>query len=173
MPSLGVSDRQTFLTHAQGFKFNSRTPTPLVVTDTTGRTWPVIAGNADADERNFGLFDGDQLVARLTIQAPDPNGDCPTPYWSIGKIEVVNSHQKRGLGRRLIEQVFGMLGAPLASDLNQTPEGASIWRHLIPLHPGKIELHDGAGGIVPVAIVGGACSPDPWSFPEWRLVRLP
>ncbi len=174
MPKADGSEGSIFLGDVQVSKFAFRNPLKLTVADTTGRTWTVEEGYIDADERNYGLFDGDELIARLKIISSaiaDP--DCPTPFWSIGRIEVIDLYQGRGIASGLEEAGVTALGSPLASDLDQTLGGAGVWRRLIREAPGAIELHDANGLIGAVEYKHGSFVPDPWQFRETRLVRRP
>ncbi|HEX4739074.1 MAG TPA: hypothetical protein VH331_16095 [Allosphingosinicella sp.] len=172
VPNEGVSEGSVFLGHIQATNFASRTALPQTVSDSDGRIWALEEGLCDADERNYGLFDGSELIARLTIVSPAITAnDCPTPFWSVGRIEVADRCQRRGIASGLATAVVAAIGMPLASDLDQTPGGASVWKRLIRENPGAIELHDANGLIGSVTIKSGVYEPDPWAARATRLVR--
>ena len=174
MPEEGVAEGSVFLGWAQATYFASRNPTASTFTDSGGRAWTVEKGHADADEENYGLFDGPDLVARLCILSPaNAELSCPTQFWWIGRIEVVDRYQARGIAASLIAAVVTERGMPLASDLDQTQGGAALWRKLIRTSPRPIELHGAAGLIGSVQLLNGVYQPDPWRARATRLVLLP
>lgn len=163
-----------FLADRQAERFSNPKPTQRSITDRTGVVWQVVSGRIDANEENYGVFDGASLIAIVTLSnLPPTDDDCFTGFWSIGKIEVVNQFQRRGIGPGLLDAVFALHGQPLGSDLDQDGGGVDLWRRWIKHHPGKIELYTPDGSLGPVRERNGTYSPDPWEHRETRLVRTP
>lgn len=175
MPEVGPHRTSLiFLADPQMAYFSSPVSTGLTVTDKVSIVRPVVSGSIDAEEENYGVFDGETLIARLTLTSPPPADDnCPTPYWSVGLIEVVNRFQGQGIGPGLLDAVFGHRCQPLASDLNQDGGGADLWRRWIRDHPGKIELFGPEGSLGIVVQGRNGYAPDPWKDGRTRLVRRP
>lgn len=171
MPSRGSNEGSVFLQDKQAMKFRTPQPIQQHVTDKSGREWPLYFGSVDSEEKNYGLFDDSELIAHVTLVGPDVDSDCPTGYWIIGRIAVATAYQGKGIGPALAETVCKSHGLPLASDLNQSEGGAALWERLIRDNPGRIELHDGKGGIELVQVVDGRLKPDPWAHRDRRLVR--
>jgi len=172
MPRIGSVLGTVFPKPTQAAYFASGRVLKQTTTDAKGRAWTLVAGDADDELRNYGFFDGDDLIAFVRIASPEVTADdCPTVFWSVGKIEVLDAYQQQGIGSGLIAAVMKEHGAPLASDLDLSPAAAAMWRSHIVANPGRVELHDENGLIGIVKVLGGALHPDPWAKRETRLVR--
>ena len=174
MPQSGPYRRSLiFLEHRQASYFRTRRPIGQPFVDKLGARRDIVSGRITPEEEHYGIFEDDDLVATLALAGPASDGDCPTPFWSVGLIEVTNPFQRRGLGSGLFDGVFASRGQALASDLDQDAGGADLWRRWIGKHPGKIELHGPEGLIDIVSKSVGGFTPDPWLVRESRLVRQP
>lgn len=163
-----------FLADRQANKFPNPSATGVSVTDKEGVVREIFTGKIDSDEEHYGLFEGRNLIASLWLDSPALAGtDCPSDYWSIGMIEVVDEHQGKGLAPCLYDAVFKMHGRPLASDLDQDGGGADLWKRWVRDYPGDIELH-GPGGLLlgTVVALDGRYLPDPCAVRATRLVRV-
>lgn len=173
MPYADGDDGTVFLADHQTNYFAARTRTAMSITDKTGRTWPVEEGVFNASERHFGLFDNGVLVARITLTSPLAQDEHPSPFWCVGRIQVVDRLQQNWIAHRLVEELVVQLAVPLASDIDQTNGGRRIWETLIRRQTGKVELYDPNGLMGPVTANAGDYSPAPWQFRERRLVLNP
>ena len=164
-----------FLGDRQASKFSNPVATGTHVEDKLSVQREIYEGLTDADEQNFGLFEGGRLIASLSLVSPAmADTDCPSVFWSVGMIEVSHDHQGKGLGPGLLDAVFYSCGQPLASDLDQDGGGADLWKRWIRDHPGDIELHDPSGACLGVVTeVDGQYAPNPWATRNTRLVRMP
>ncbi|MBD2745773.1 hypothetical protein IC232_03590 [Microvirga sp. BT688] len=176
MPSSGDKEGTVYLGTPQGMYFQKqhRRPLPQTVIDNQNRTWTVEEGKGDKDERNFGLFENDELIAHFKIYSgAEASPDCPTDYWWTGKIQLLDRFHKEGIGTRLHDAIMNILQEPLASDLDQKIAGTNLWKRLIRQNPGKIVLLDASGNTTPVNYQNGSYQPNPWAVRNTRLVRLP
>jgi len=170
MPTAGASEGTVFLHTVQAMYFSDRKPFAIICFDNSGTPWALEEGRRDSETRNYGLFEDGNLIAHIKILAPEMSAeDCPTQYWSIGRIAVLDKYQGRGIGPALLGAV-ARLYAPLASDVVQTAGGAGMWKKMIRNSSQLIELHDSDGLVDAVEYRDGAYVPDPWDRRETRLV---
>lgn len=162
-----------FLQDRQTAHFGNRTDTGRAFEDRDSITHRIVSGAEDDNQRHYGVFDGLNLVGYLALsRSSDQEHDCPTPYWSIGMIEIDHRYQGRRIGPGLMDGVWDLLGESLASDLDQDGGGADLWKRWIKMHPGEVELHGPNAALLGVVTQeDGAYTPNPWSERCTRLVR--
>lgn len=174
LPKEGGREGLVFLSNPHAQFFQSRTALGRSFTDKNGKTWILEKGECDAETRNYGFFDGTTLIARVSVISPSlTSNDCPTNFWSVGRIEVADQFQSCGIGSGLLVAVIAEMGVPLASDVVQTEGGAAVWKRFVRDEPDSIEAHDPSGCLGTVNFRDGAYKPNPWARREIRLVRRP
>lgn len=155
-------------------EYRSKFPRPwnLVVHKVTaqGRLLDVRISGGHFDVEHVGVFDGEELVAVMRTWGPDE----PVPYRNIGKTIVAPTYQGHGITRQLIEWWVQTRQECLASDENQTHDGAGVWRSMISKEP-RLTFHlwypDGREE--PVTVKQGQITPNPWAEQHTRLLARP
>lgn len=174
MPKIGFDEGTVFLDDVRASRFVDPKVLEFEVIDDEGRAWPLMAGSRDETERNYGLFDGDRLIAFLKLISPDVTAeDCPTCFWSIARVAVLDPWMTRGIASALVGAVMLHFRAPVASHVDQTPGGAAVWKRYIRSHPGEVAIYSGSTVLGGVVWNGERFEPDPWADRCVRLVRHP
>ncbi|CAM3415648.1 N-acetyltransferase [Hydrogenibacillus schlegelii] len=85
----------------------------------------------DADSPFYGIYDGDALVARMSLYLIDAKYDRyfdpPQDFYELMKLEVLPAYRGRGLGRMLVEHAKS-LGKPIKT--NARLGSAPFWEKL-------------------------------------------
>ena len=174
MPSLGPDDRSAIhLDDRQATYFGTCFSSGESITDLRGVDWLVVIGREDSGEVNYGIFDSGRLIAHVNLAEPNLDDPHRTQFWSVGLIQVVLKHQRKGIGSSLLDMSFRLHKRALASDTEQKGGGGRLWKRWIKAHPGKIELWEGIRPLGPVTEKDGVYSPNPWASDTARLVRQP
>ncbi|MBX7459844.1 hypothetical protein K3180_02440 [Qipengyuania sp. YG19] len=135
-----------------------------------GRLLDVRIGKGMFDSEYLGVFDGEKLIAIMNTWAPV---DC-LPHRHIGKTIVERSYQGHGITRQLIEWWVQTHGQCLASDENQTHDGAYVWKSMIKREPRlSFSLWRPDGREEPIRVCNGCIVPDPWAEQHTRLLARP
>ncbi|MFN3677796.1 MAG: hypothetical protein ACK4TC_17700 [Sphingomonas pseudosanguinis] len=123
-----------------------------------------------ADSRYVGVFDGSDLIAIVNLWSPDED----LGYRNIGRTLVDEKFQGNRITRQIIEWWVLNKGECLASDENQTDDGARVWESMILRDPIlKFCLWRPDQGTVPVTVEDGEITPDPWAEDRSRLIACP
>lgn len=118
----------------------------------------------------LGVFDGETLIAIMNTWAPEDS----VPYRHIGKTIVEQSYQGHGITRQLIEWWVQTHGQCLASDENQTHDGAHVWESMIKRQPRlSFSLWRPDGREEPIKVCKGDIIPNPWAEQHTRLLAKP
>ena len=135
-----------------------------------GRLLDVRISGGMFDAEYVGVFDGEELVAIMNTWSPEG----PLPYRHIGKTIVAPTYQGHGITRQLIEWWVQTRQECLASDENQTHDGAGVWRSMISKEP-RLTFHlwypDSREE--PVTVKQGQITPNPWAEQHTRLLARP
>lgn len=135
-----------------------------------GRALDVRISGGHFDVEHVGVFDGEELVAVMKIWGPEE----PLPYNHIGKTLVDHAYQRNGITRQLIEWWVQTRQACLASDENQTHDGAGVWKSMISKQP-RLTFHlwHPDGREEPIKVKRGQITPNPWIDQAARLLARP
>lgn len=146
-------------------------PSPIVATMMAGDArLEVHIKAAISDARYVIVFDNDKLIAVMSTWRPDE----PLPYRNIGKTIVDPAYQGRRITRQIIEWWVTSRNECLASDENQTHDGARVWESMIMREPRlRFFLWHPDGTEIELGIEGGRIIPDPWADPHTRLLARP
>lgn len=135
-----------------------------------GRVLDVRISGGHFDVENVGVFDNEELVAVMRTWGPEE----PLPYRSIGKTIVAPAYQGHGITRQLIEWWVQTRQECLASDENQTHDGAGVWRSMISKQPRlTFYLWYPDGREEPLTVKQGQITPNPWAEQHSRLLARP
>jgi hypothetical protein len=167
---IALSSNQTQVIEEYNWKFPHPLRAPLAEIEFRGSKLKVRISPGMFDTEYVGAFDGDKLAGLLTIYSPEG----PLPYHHVGKSLVHQAYKGERITRQLIEWWVGMNGKCLASDENQTFDGAHVWESMI-LRGGRLDffLWHPTEPLERLAIVDGKISPDPWLNPHSRLLACP
>jgi len=128
----------------------------------------VSGGHFDAEY--VGAFHSDELVAVMNTWGPEG----PLPYRHIGKTIVDPAYQGNRITRQIIEWWVISRDECLASDENQTHDGARVWESMIIREPRlRFFLWHPDGTEIELSIEAGRIVPDPWTDPHTRLLARP
>lgn len=143
---------------------------PITTVVTQKATLDVRVSGALYDAEYVGAFDANDLVAMVNTWAPDE----PLPYRHIGKTIVAPAYQRNGITRQIIEWWVTTRNERLASDENQTPEGAGVWESMIMRSPRlRFFLWQPDGTETLLSVENGRIVPDPWAEPHSRMLACP
>lgn len=119
------------------------------------------------DVEHVGVFDGEELVAIMVIWPPEGI----LPYNHIGKTIVAPAYQGNRITRQLIEWWVQTRQKYLASDENQTYDGAGVWESMICRDPLLFfSLWHPDGKEEPIKMKRNRITPDPWCQQHTRLI---
>lgn len=122
------------------------------------------------DVEYVGVFDGEELIAAMNTWGPEED----VPYRHIGKTIVAPAYQGHRITRQLIEWWVLSRRKCLASDENQTDDGARVWESMILRGPRlSFCLWSPDSGEVPITVKRGRIKPDPWAEQHTRLLARP
>jgi hypothetical protein len=122
------------------------------------------------DSSYVGAFDGEELVAVMNTWGPEG----PLPYRHIGKTIVDPAYQGQRITRQIIEWWVTSRNECLASDENQTHDGARVWESMIMREPRlRFFLWHPNGTEVELRVDGERIVPDPWAHADTRLLACP
>lgn len=128
----------------------------------------VSGGHFDAEY--VGAFHDDELVAVMNTWGPEH----PLPYRHIGKTIVDPAYQGHRITRQIIEWWVTSRDECLASDENQTDDGARVWESMIMREPRlQFFLWHPNGTEIGLGVQAGRIAPDPWADPHTRLLARP
>lgn len=155
-------------------EWQTRLPLQWMATPAT-----VIAGSArlqvrvssgSVGARYAGVFEDGKLVGMLNTWAPEG----PLPYRNIGKTIVDPAYQGHRITRQIIEWWVTSRIECLASDENQTHDGARVWESMIMREPRlRFFLWHPDGTEIELGVEAGRIVPDPWADPHTRLLARP
>lgn len=155
-------------------EWQARLPLQWIATPVT-----VIAGRArlrvrissgSVGARYAGVFDDSKLVGMLNTWAPEG----PLPYRNIGRTIVEPAYQGHRITRQIIEWWVTSRDECLASDENQTHDGAKVWESMIMREPRlRFFLWHPDGTEIDLGVEAGRIVPDPWADPHTRLLARP
>ena len=135
-----------------------------------GRLLDVVESQRLFGAEYLGVFDNDELVAVLnTWEAVEE-----VPYRHIGKTIVEPSYQGNRIIRQLIEWWVQTHNQCLASDENQTHDGARVWESMI-IKESRLSfsLWWPDGREEKVTVQENHITPDPWAEQHTRLLARP
>lgn len=164
------SSSQTQFIAEYRFKF----PRPWNRVITTVAAEPVAldvrVGRGIFDAEYVGAFDGEELVAVMNTWGPEE----PLLYRHIGKTIVDPAYQGHRITRQIIEWWVTSRNECLASDENQTHDGARVWESMIIRDPLlRFFLWHPDGTEIELSVEVGRIVPDPWSDQHTRLLARP
>jgi hypothetical protein len=163
------SSRAEFIAECR-IKFPLPWDRPITTVVANNATLDVRVSGAIFDAEYVGAFDGDELVAMVNTWAPEG----PLPYRHIGKTIVAPTYQGNDITRQIIEWLVITRNERLASDENQTNEGAGVWESMIMRSPRlRFFLWEPDGRETPLSVKNGRIVPDPWADPHSRLLACP
>ncbi|WP_198158537.1 MULTISPECIES: hypothetical protein [Sphingomonas] len=164
------SDSQTQFIAEYRFKFPHPWNRPITTVAAGHLTLDVRVNGGNFDAEYVGAFDGTDLVAVMNTWGPEG----PLPYRHIGKTIVAPAYQGHGITRQIIEWWVTSRNECLASDENQTHDGARVWESMIMRAPRlRFYLWHPDGTEIELIVDEGRIVPDPWSDPHTRLLARP
>lgn len=161
-------------------------PTQLDPVTTTivveSRQLPVHIATGMNGAEYVGVFDGENLIAMVnTWSSEEPLPDrrigganAHLPYRNIAKTIVHPAYQGNSITRQLIEWWVQTHQQCLASDENQTDDGARVWESMIIRNPKlRFSLWRPDGSETDLIVEAEQITPDPWAEHHSRLLARP
>jgi hypothetical protein len=143
---------------------------PCTTVQANGKHLNVHTREGAVGSRYVGVFDGSDLIAVVNLWSPDEN----VGYRNIGRTLVEERFQGNRITRQIIEWWVITKEECLASDEDQTDDGARVWESMILRDPIlNFCLWRLGQDVIPIIVRNGDISPDPWAENQSRLIACP
>ena len=143
---------------------------PRTTVQANGKNLDVHIGGGLVGSQYVGVFDGPDLIAIVNLWSPDDD----LAYRNIGRTLVEARFQGNGITRQIIEWWVVTNEECLASDEDQTDDGARVWESMILRDPIlQFFLWRPDQDLIPITVENGNITPNPWAENRSRLIACP